>query len=134
VNLGILLGVASLVTLRFYVHVAPAWMVLVASGAAALGVTLGVRRLLAGGHDGARGGFTAEPLFGDPTRRHATEIVGTVAAFAPPAAAEPAAARRGRTPWSRAAEVSAVAERRATSEGSPRVSPARSKTPSAVFT
>jgi hypothetical protein len=89
VNLGILLGVASLVTLRFYVHVAPAWVVLVASGAAALGVTLGVRRLLAGGHDGARGGFTAEPLFGDPTRRHAAEIVGTVAAFAPPAAAVP---------------------------------------------
>jgi hypothetical protein len=89
VNLGILLGVASLVTLRFYVHVAPAWMVLVASGAAALGVTLGVRRLLAGGHDGARGGFTAEPLFGDPTRRHATESGGTVAAFAPPAAAVP---------------------------------------------
>jgi hypothetical protein len=89
VSLGILLGVASLVTLRFYVHVAPAWMVLVASGAAALGVTLGVRRLLAAGPGAERGGFTAEPLFGDPKRRHAAEVVGTVAAFAPPAAAVP---------------------------------------------
>ena len=53
-----------------------------------------VRRLLAGGPGGERGGFTAEPLFEDPTRRHAAEMVGTVAAFAPTAAAVPAAAGR----------------------------------------
>ena len=92
-NLGIVLGVASLVTLRFYVHVAPVWVVLVASGAAALLATLAVRRLLASGPGGERDGFTAEPLFEDRARRHATEIVGTMAAFAPRATAVPADGR-----------------------------------------
>jgi hypothetical protein len=93
VNLGIVLAVASLVTLRFYVHVAPAWVVLVASGAAALLATLAVRRLLESGPGGERAGFTSEPLFEDPARRHAAEIVGTMAAFAPGATAVPADGR-----------------------------------------
>jgi hypothetical protein len=92
-SLGIVLGVASLVTLRFYVHVAPVWVVLVASGAAALLVTLAVRRLLASGPGGERAGLTAEPLFEDPARRHATEVVGTIATFAPGATSVPAEGR-----------------------------------------
>jgi hypothetical protein len=82
-NLGLLLGVASLVTLRFYVHVAPLWVVLVGSGAAALLATLALRRFLATGAGGERGGFTAAPLFADPARRGTAEIVGAMVAFAP---------------------------------------------------
>ena len=89
-NLGILLGVASLVTLRFYVHVAPAWVVLIGSGATALLATLLLRRTLAGGPNGERAGFTAEPLFEDPTRRHTGEIVGVLATLAPGARTLPA--------------------------------------------
>jgi hypothetical protein len=89
-NLGILLGVASLLTLRFYVHVAPAWVVLMGSGAAALLAAVWLRRYLAGGPNGERAGFTAEPLFEDPTRRHAGEIVGALATFTPGARALPA--------------------------------------------
>jgi hypothetical protein len=88
-SLGLLLGVASLVTLRFYVHVAPLWVALVASGAAALLIALTVRRLLASGPGGERGGFTAEPLFADGSRRHAAEIAGAMAAFAPGATPAP---------------------------------------------
>lgn len=88
-SLGLLLGVASLVTLRFYVHVAPLWVVLVLSGAASLLIVLAVRRLLASGPGGERGGFTAEPLFADPRRQHAAEIAGAMAAFAPGAAPAP---------------------------------------------
>jgi hypothetical protein len=80
---GLLLAVASLVTLRFYVHVAPVWVVLGASGAAALGITLLVRWLLASGRGKERGGFTAEPLFEDPRRRQAAEMVAVVASLAP---------------------------------------------------
>jgi hypothetical protein len=80
---GILLAVASIVTLRFYVHVAPVWVVLAASGAAALGVALALRRLLASGPGKERAGFTAEPLFEDPRRRQAAEMVAVVASLAP---------------------------------------------------
>jgi hypothetical protein len=90
INVGLLLGAASAVTLRFYVHVAPVWIVLIGSGAAALGAALAVRRFLASGPRGERGGFTAEPLFEDAMRRHAAELVATIAALAP--GARPAAA------------------------------------------
>ncbi len=92
VDLGILLAVASLATLRFYVHVAPLWLVLIGAGVAALLITLTVRRLLASGRDGERCGFTAEPLFADPRRRHAVEVVGAMATLAP---AAPAAREEG---------------------------------------
>ncbi len=82
-DLGILLGVTSLVTLRFYVHVAPLWLVLVASGSAALLLALAVRRLLASGPERERAGLTAEALFEDPARRPAMEIAGAVVAFSP---------------------------------------------------
>ena len=89
-DLGVLLAVASLVTLRFYVHVAPLWVVLVVSGLAALAATLVLRRALAGGRGGERGGFTAEALFEDPGRRGAAEVVGALATFSPAAQAAPA--------------------------------------------
>jgi hypothetical protein len=87
---GVLLAVASLVTLRFYVQVAPLWVVLTSSGAAALAVAIGVRRLLHGGEDRERGGFTAEPLFEDERKRHITEAVAVVASLTPEARTIPA--------------------------------------------
>ncbi len=95
-DLGIVLAVASLVTLRFYVHVAPLWLVLIAAGTGALLVTLAVRRLLASGRHGERGGFTAEPLFTDSKKRHAVEVLGAMATLGPAASA--AREDRGLTP------------------------------------
>lgn len=89
VDLGIVLGVASLVTLRFYVHVAPLWVVLIAAGGAALLTTLGVRRLLATGASRERGGFTAEPLFEDEARQKTIGVAVAATAFSPEAAPRP---------------------------------------------
>ena len=49
IALGALGIVASLVTLRHYVHVAPLWVVLIASGAATLAVAAALRRYLESG-------------------------------------------------------------------------------------
>ncbi len=92
-SLGLLLGVASLSTLRVYVHLAPLWAVLVASGGAALLTTLALRRLLASGVGKERAGFTAEPLFQGSSRRDALELAAVTAAFTPAASAVPAEGR-----------------------------------------
>jgi hypothetical protein len=89
-KVAILLGVASLVTLRFYVSVAPLWVVLLAAGTAALLVVLGVRRALASGVDCERGGFTALPLFEDREKREALEMMSAVASLSPGARTLPA--------------------------------------------
>ena len=95
-DLGVLLAVVSLVTLRAYVHVAPAWVVLTASGGAAVAAALALRRFLASGTDAERNGFTAEPLFEDVSRQGALE---TAAALASTPHARPAPAEeRGFTP------------------------------------
>jgi hypothetical protein len=86
-NVGVLLGVASATTLRFYVHVAPVWVVLIGAGAAALGLALLVRRILASSPGGERGGFTAAPLFDDPARRRLTEVAAVLVSHTPPARA-----------------------------------------------
>lgn len=86
---GVLLAAVSLVTLRFYVHVAPVWVVLGASGAAALGLALLLRRALASGPDKERGGFTAEPLFEDPRGRRMAEMVAAAASLTPGARSLP---------------------------------------------
>jgi hypothetical protein len=91
IHLGVGLGVASLVTLRFYVHVAPLWVVLIGGGLAALALALGLRRFLASGPNGERFGFTAEPLFDDPAKRHALEAAASVVAATPAAPRNPAA-------------------------------------------
>jgi hypothetical protein len=93
-DLGLLLAAVSLVTLRFYVHVAPLWVVLVVSGLGALGSVLALRRWLASGPGGARAGFTGLPLFDDPRRRHAAEVMGAIATFSP----APATAAQPREP------------------------------------
>jgi hypothetical protein len=99
IHLGALLGVASLVTLRFYVHVAPLWVVLTGGGTALIALGLGLRRFLASGPRGERNGFTADPLFDDPARRKAFEAAASaVVATTTAAAARPASASAGSPP------------------------------------
>jgi len=78
-------AVASLVTLRWYVHLAPLWVVITASGAVLVGLVLGLRRWLDAGPGKERGGFTAEPLFQDLARQRLLEMGAAVASFSPDA-------------------------------------------------
>jgi hypothetical protein len=85
INLGLVGLLASIATLRVYVHVMPAWLALLAGGGAALGLALAVRRHLDSGAGHERSGFTAEPLFTDPDRRGALEVVAGVMSLSPAA-------------------------------------------------
>jgi hypothetical protein len=78
-------AVASLVTLRWYVHLAPLWVVITASGALLVGLVLGLRRWLDAGPDRERGGFTAEPLFQDLARQRILEMGAAVVSLSPEA-------------------------------------------------
>lgn len=82
-RMGVVLGVASLVTLRFYVHVAPLWVVLLACGGAAVAIGMLLNRYLASGPGGERHGFTAEPLFGEPSSSARVIEAGLGMALAP---------------------------------------------------
>jgi hypothetical protein len=82
---GIVLAALSLVTLRQYVHVAPLWVVLTASGALLIVLALAVERALRRSPDGERGGFTADPLFSDERRQQMVQTVPVVAALTPAA-------------------------------------------------
>lgn len=95
-DLGVALGIASLITLRFYVHVAPLWVVLTLGGVAAIAAALALRRFLASGREGERAGFTAEPLFEDPARHRSLELAAALAAG--PAARAPATDDRSLAP------------------------------------
>ncbi len=90
VDLGFLLAIASLLTLRYYVHVAPAWLLLTGAGVALLAAAAGLRRFLDSGSGRERLGFTATPSGEDPNKRHAAEILAGVAVLTPgpPATAE----------------------------------------------
>lgn len=79
---GIVFAVASLVTLRFYVHVAPLWVVLTVSGGIAVALAMLVNRLLSGGPGKERHGFTAEPVFERLSPAMALEV-GMAAVLAP---------------------------------------------------
>jgi MFS family permease len=80
-DVGLLLGVASLVTLRQYVHIAPLWAILMGSGALLLGAALGLRRWLDRGRDRERGGYTAESWSAQASRW--AEMAPTVALATP---------------------------------------------------
>ncbi|MFI5120783.1 MAG: hypothetical protein ACHQM4_10230 [Thermoanaerobaculia bacterium] len=80
---GLVLTALSLLTLRFYVHLAATWLVLTLAGAALLLLALVLNRWLARGGGRERNGFTAEPLFADERRLRALELVPVVAAHAP---------------------------------------------------
>lgn len=93
---GLVLLALSLVTLRYYVHLAPIWVVLAGAGAALVLAALGLHRWLRRAPGEERGGFTARPLFDN--RQSGLETVAVVAAFAPDAAPVSAREPGGFTP------------------------------------
>jgi MFS family permease len=90
IDTGIVLLGLSLVTLRYYVHLGPLWVVLTVSGAALVVFTLAVERALRRAPQGEISGLTANHLFVDERRQRALQIVPVVAAFTPPAPGQPA--------------------------------------------
>jgi hypothetical protein len=95
-NVGAVLAIASLATLRYYVHVAPAWVVLTVSGLGAMGVALLLRRLLGSGPDAERAGFTARPLYDDARQRALIEAAAVVVTASPATASDRPAEAEGR--------------------------------------
>ena len=83
--LGLGTGVASLVTLRYYVHLAPLWVILTLSGAALVAAVLVLRRYLDSGPGKERHGYTAEPLFEEMGRRRMLEAGAAVVSLSPEA-------------------------------------------------
>jgi hypothetical protein len=83
--LGVATSAASLVTLRYYVHLAPLWVILAGSGAFVVALTLALRRYLASGPDGERHGYTASPLFADLARQRILEAGAAILALTPEA-------------------------------------------------
>jgi len=84
-NLGFLFGIASLLTLRYYVHVLPTWIALGGAGAACLALAAGLRKYLNSGKGFERGGFSAEPLLENPQKRTVLETVSSVVVLTPAA-------------------------------------------------
>ena len=80
---GTLMAVASLVTLRYYVHLAPLWLELAAAGAALIAFALLLRRWLDAGTGMERAGLTAEPLFSGGDKGKLLEAVALLATFTP---------------------------------------------------
>ena len=85
INAGLIGLLASMVTLRFYVQVAPLWTVLLLGGGFAIGLALALLRYLDSGRVQQRHGFTAEPLFADSGARSALEVAASVASLSPAA-------------------------------------------------
>jgi hypothetical protein len=83
--LGLGTATASLVTLRWYVHLAPLWIVLTLGGAALVAAVFGARRHLDSGPEKERHGFTAEPLFDEIGRRRMLEAGAAVLSLSPEA-------------------------------------------------
>lgn len=88
VRMGLVLGVVSLVTLRFYVHIAPLWVVLSLCGALAMAAALLLHRFVESGSGGERAGFTSRLVFGGEPRARAIEV-GLAAALEPAASQVP---------------------------------------------
>ena len=94
---GIVLLALSLGTLRYYVHVAPLWAVLTASGAALISLALAVERALRRAPGGERAGFTLDPLYSDERQRQLLQVVPVVGTLTPGPVA-PASAETGFAP------------------------------------
>ena len=84
---GIVLVALSLVTLRYYVHLAPLWAVLLVSGAALVALALAVERALRRVPDGEQAGFTTEALFSDDRGQKVLQVVAVAGTLTPAAAA-----------------------------------------------
>ena len=94
---GIVLVALSLVTLRYYVHIAPLWAVLLVSGATLVALALAVERALRRVPSGELTGFTTDPLFSDDRGQQVLQVVA-VAGTLTPAAAPPASAEKSFVP------------------------------------
>jgi len=81
-DLGIVSAALSLVTLRYYVHIAPLWALLTGAGALLVLGALRVGRWLREAPEGERSGFTARPL---SERRPGLETAAVAAVFSPEA-------------------------------------------------
>jgi hypothetical protein len=75
----------SLITLRYYVHIAPLWAVLTVSGAGLIVLAIAVERALRRAPGGEIAGLTADQLFVDERHQRALQIVPVVATFTPSA-------------------------------------------------
>ncbi len=78
VDAGIVSAALSLVTLRYYLHIAPLWTVLTVAGCATIFISLGIHRWLSRAPGRQRGGFTAEPLYEDETKQQMLGALGAV--------------------------------------------------------
>ena len=78
---GIVLFALSLITLRYYVHIAPIWAMLTVSGGVLVVLALAVERALRRAPAAEIAGFTAEPLFSDERRQHALQVLPVVTSF-----------------------------------------------------
>jgi hypothetical protein len=84
--LGFLLGLSSLITLRFYIHVAPLWVVATGAGILLLCTAGALRRFLDSGANKERNGFTAALLTERPEKHRGVEILASIATLTPGAA------------------------------------------------
>jgi len=84
IDAGIVLVGLSIVTLRYFVHIAPLWVVLTISGAAVVVLASWLERALRRAPDGEIGGFTADALFSDERRQRVLQIGPVIATFTPP--------------------------------------------------
>jgi hypothetical protein len=80
---GVAMGIASLVTLRVYVHLMPLSFALLLIGTLALFSVLLIRRWLDGAPGHERSGFTAEPLFDNPGRMQLLETAAGMVSLTP---------------------------------------------------
>ncbi len=76
---GGVLAALSCVTLRFYIHLAPLWVILSGSGAALIVASLAISRWLRTGPGGERSGFTTAPLYDDRRREALLPVVAALA-------------------------------------------------------
>jgi hypothetical protein len=89
--LGLLTGLASIVTAVVYLHLEPDWLVLTVGGLALIAAALVLRRVLDRAPGKERMGLTAEPLFENPDRQSLVEIAASLAALTPQARQQPQA-------------------------------------------
>lgn len=85
--LGAAAAAVSLATLCVYVHLGPAWLVLIAAGALAIAAALALWRFLDAGAGQERAGFTAAPLLTDPRRQQLLEAGAAILTLSPEARA-----------------------------------------------
>jgi hypothetical protein len=93
IGMGAVFAALSFITLRYYVSLAPLWVVLTGAGLALAALGFFLERFLERGPARERGGYTAGPLFSGDAMPRGLDWVPAAAAFAPQApAASPAAA------------------------------------------